>query len=208
MNRKFFSLIYGNEVHISPNQKVIKEAEFSKLLEGRELLQEIEREALQLKEEVAIEAEKVKELAEQQGFEAGFAKFFSQIAHLEETIQGAKDELRQVIVPLAIKAAQKIVGREIALDPTTIVDIVASNLKAVSQHKKIVIYVNRDELEVIEEHKERLKKMCESLESLSIRPRDDIESGGCSIETEVGIINAQLSNQWLIIENAFQKMLS
>ena len=97
-------------------------------------------------------------------------------------------------------------GREIELSEDLIVDIVASNLKAVLQHKKITIYVNKKEIESLEKHKQQLRDLFENLESFSIRPRDDIAPGGCVIETEIGIINAQMEHRWQVLEQAFNAM--
>ena len=53
----------------------------------------------------------------------------------------------------------------------------------------------------------KIKKIFERLENLSIQERDDIEPGGCIIETEAGIINAQLENQWRSLEIAFDEFM-
>ncbi|MBI3211529.1 MAG: HrpE/YscL family type III secretion apparatus protein, partial [Simkania negevensis] len=37
----------------------------------------------------------------------------------------------------------------------------------------------------------------------SLEDREDIAPGGCIIETEAGIINASLANQWQALEAAF-----
>jgi type III secretion protein L len=79
-------------------------------------------------------------------------------------------------------------------------------LKAVAQHKQIVIYVNRQDLAALEAARPRLKDLFEQLEVLSLRERADIQTGGCVIETEGGIINAQIENRWRILENAFEAM--
>lgn len=95
-------------------------------------------------------------------------------------------------------------GEELKLHPDRIVDIVMTSLKPVTQHRKIVIYVNHADLEQLELNRNKIKKIFEHLDSLSIQERDDIEPGGCMIETEVGIINAQLETQWRALEAAFE----
>jgi type III secretion protein L len=59
----------------------------------------------------------------------------------------------------------------------------------------------------LEAAKSQIKKVFEHLESLSIQERSDIEPGGCMIETEAGIINAQLENQWRSLEIAFESFM-
>lgn len=174
------------------------------MLSSEEMVEKVKEDANRYIQETVTESEKLKEAAEKAGFEEGFKKWAEQIAKLEEEIDRVRKDMEKMVIPIALKAAKKIVGREIELSETAIVDIVASNLKAVAQHKKIKIYVNKADLEVLEAHKPQLKERFESLESLSLIERSDIKAGGCVIETEGGIINAQLENQWKILEQAFE----
>lgn len=204
---KFFTLIRGDKIHLAPNTRVLPAEAFSSLLDAQGVLTAIKEDAKRYRTDVAKESEKIKEQAHKEGFEAGFAAWAKHLAELEQEIQRVHTEIQKVVVPLALKAAKKIVGREIELSPATTVDIVSNSLKAVGQHKKIVIYVNKKDLEILETNKERLKKQFENLESFSLRERNDIQAGGCIIETEAGIINAQIANKWQALEQAFASLM-
>lgn len=207
MKKKFFSLIHGDSIHVAPETRIIPSSEFSKSLEAYQILEEVKKDALKYKQEVAEEIEKLKEQAQKEGFEEGFKKWIEQIVKVEDEIVNVRKETEKVALPVALKAAKKIVGRELELSENTIVDIVSNSLKAVVTHRKITIYVNKKELESLEKNRNRLKDIFENLEILNLRERSDVEPGGCIIETEGGIINAQLENQWRILENAFDKMM-
>lgn len=207
MKKKFFSLIHGGSIHVSPETRIIPSSEYSKALEAYQVLEEVKKDALQYKQDVAEEIEKLKEQAQKEGFEEGFKKWTEQIAKVEEEIINVRKETEKVALPVALKAAKKIVGRELELSENAIVDIVSNSLKAVVTHKKITIYVNKNDLQALEKNRNKLKDIFENLEILTIRERSDIESGSSVIETEGGIINAQLDNQWRILENAFDKMM-
>lgn len=207
MSKKFFSLIHGDAVHIAPKTKVLPASALSTLATAEEVLEKVKDDAEQFRKEVAAECEAEKEQAQKEGFEKGFLEWIERIASLEQEIQKTHENVQKLVVPIALKAAKKIVGRELEASEDTVVDIVANSLKSVAQHKRIRVYVNREDLDALERNRERLKKLFEALESFSIRERDDIEPGGCIIETEGGIINAQLSNQWEIMENAFEKLM-
>lgn len=208
MKKKFFSLIQdGSSIHVAPNTKVISSSEFSQALDGYEVLQEARKDALRYKENVSTEVEKLKEQAQKEGYEAGFAAWLEQITKIEEEIVKVRQETEKVVLPVALRAAKKILGRELEQSEEAVVDIVSNSLKAVASHKKITINVNKKDLEVLEKNRNKIKDLFEQLEVLSIRERPDIEPGGCVIETEGGIINAQLDNQWRIMENAFEKMM-
>lgn len=206
MSKKLFTLIHGDRILVAPNKKIIPSEELSTLQQAVEVLQHIKEDAEQYRTQVAKDNEQIKENAFQEGYKDGFEQWAEHLVQFEKKLEDLNKEMQQSIIPIALKAAKKIVGREIELSESTIVDIVASNLKAVTQHKKITIYVNKKELDILEKNKPRLRDMFEHLESLSIRPRDDITPGGCVIETEIGIINAQIEHRWIILEKAFESL--
>lgn len=206
MSHKFFTLIYGDEIHAAPKSKIIPAADVSKLINAEEVLKHIQEDAEKYRMHVTKDCETIKEQAYQEGFQEGFRQWAEQLVHLENEISSVHKELESLVIPIALKAAKKIVSRELDAHPDAIVDIVATNLKVVSQHKKINIYVNKNELEILNQHKQRLRDIFESLDSLSIRERADIQPGGCVIETEIGIINAQIEQRWAILERAFEAL--
>jgi type III secretion protein L len=207
VSKKFFSLIYGDQVHVAPETKVIPADSISTLIEAHEALERIKQDAEKYRLEVVKECEKLKEQAQLEGYEEGLKQWGEHIIKLEDEIKAVQNRLQQLIIPVALKAAKKIVGREVELSSDVIVDIVADNLKAVSQHKKITIYVNKKDADALEQNKNRIKDLFENLESLSIREREDVKPGGCIIETEGGIINAQMENRWQVLEKAFEAMM-
>jgi type III secretion protein L len=206
VSKKFFSFIHGQTVTAAPGTKIIPKDAYSKILDAEAVIEEAKKDAEKFREEVAEECEKLKEQAKKEGFEKGFADWTNAIAALETEIIQVRKDMEKTVVPIALKAARKILGRELETS-SAIVDIVATSLKGVSQHKRITIWVNPKELDAIQAEKKKLQNVFENLEILSIRPRNDVAEGGCVIETEAGIINAQLENQWMVLENAFQKLM-
>ncbi len=208
MTKKLFSLLRGDQIRKAPKTKIIPAAEFSVLQNAIEILDTIKKEAEAYRVQVTQECEKLKEEGFKQGYEEGFKEWAEHLVFLEKQLEKLRHETQKSIIPIALTAAKKIVGREIALSEDTIVDIIATNLKAVSTHKKIVIYVNKKELELIEKNKKRLRDLFEQLENLSIRTREDVEPGGCIIETEIGIINnGKMEHRWRVLEKAFENMI-
>lgn len=204
---KFFSLISGIDVRAAPGEKIIPAKEFAVLENASEILKRVKKEAIAFRKETAIEAEKIKELAFQEGFQKGLVSLNEHLFALDKELKHLREEVQKTILPLSLKAARKIIGEELRLHPDRIVDIVLTSLKPVTQHRKIIIYVNKIDLRTLEENKHKIKKICEHLDSLSIQERADIEAGGCMIETEAGIINAQLENQWRALEAAFESFM-
>jgi type III secretion protein L len=168
----------------------------------------VQKDAEVYRKKVAAEAEELKTRGEKEGFQAGFDKWMEMVSYLEKEVIKVREELQKVVMPVAVKAAKKIVAAELQMNPQVTLEIVASTLKTIAQHKRIVIYVGKQDFELVESSKSQLRSIFEELESLSIRERDDIEPGGCVIETEVGIINARLQDRWRTLETALEHMTS
>jgi len=200
---KFFSLLSGKEVRIAPGIKKIPSEEFSTLHSAAELLRIADEEITAFKKQAAEEAEAAKLAATKEGFQEGLTSLNKHLFALDEELKQLRAEIQKKLLPLSLSAARKIISEELRLHPDRIVDIVLNSLKPVTQHKKIVIYVNKADLNALETEKPKIKEIFEHLQSFSIQERDDIEPGGCIIETEAGIINAQLENQWRALEAAF-----
>jgi len=207
VSKKFFTLIYGERIQAAPKEKIIPAGDLSLLQNASEVLAHIKADAEKYRLQIAKESEILKENSFKEGYDEGYKQWAELLVSFEKQLEALHKEMQQVIIPVALKAAKKIVGRELELSENAIVDIVATNLKAVTQHKKITIYVNKKELDLIEKNKQRLRDLFENLESLSIRPRDDIAPGGCIIETEIGIINAQMDHRWKVLEKAFESLM-
>ncbi|MCY3974285.1 MAG: FliH/SctL family protein [Simkaniaceae bacterium] len=199
---KLFSLIFSGDVHREGEAKIIPAEQYGTLLEAEEVLDKAKEEVrlyLERNEEECREAVK-------KGYEAGFQKglteFNRQILLYEGKVREVEHGMKKSILFLTLQVARKVVGRELELNPDTIVDIVRQTLKPVTQSHKISIYVNKKDKEALETHKGELKKGLEQVETFSIEERADVAPGGCIIETEAGIINASLENQWRALESA------
>lgn len=202
-----FSLIYKGDIKKTSSKKVIPAEEFSKLLEIQDLLKEATDDAQRLKEDTIAECIVLKKEAEEVGFQEGLVKFNIQLIHLDQKVKEMQHEMQKMILPLALKAAKKIVGEQLALNPESIIEIVIQALKPVRQNHEIKIFVSKEDKEALESAKEKLKALFDQLRILTIDERDDLTKGSCIIETEAGIINATLDNQWRALEAAFENFL-
>ncbi len=202
---KFFSLIYQGEIHPSDDDKVIPAEEFSTLMEASQILIKAKEDAKDYKKLIEKECEELKEIAKEEGFSIGLERFNEHLIHFDKQLHLIRSELQKQILPLALKAAKKIVGEQLTLHPETIVEIVIQGLMPVTQNHRFTIYVNKTDKEMLEAQKPKIKSILEQVRVLNIQERSDIAPGGCIIETESGIINATIENQWRALESAFEK---
>jgi type III secretion protein L len=205
--KKLLTLIHGGDLHLAPGTKVVPADQFSELVNSSETLQKVQEDAHQFRIEETEKIEQQREQAVQDGFAEGLDQWAAQIKRLEEEIVRVHNDLEKLVIPVAIKAAKKIVGNELQLSKEAIVDIVSTTLKAVSHHRLVTVHVSPEDLEILDKKRPQLKQIFDRLESLSLVARDDIERGGCIIETETGIINAELEHQWTRLEQAIESLM-
>jgi type III secretion protein L len=204
---KFFSLLYQGDVHFAADRKIIPSEEFATLISAKEVLEKAHQDALLYQQQMEKECDLIKKKAQEDGYNEGLTKFNEHLLQFEKELRKIRHEMQKAILPIALKAAKKIVGTELQSHPETIVDIVMQALEPVKQNHKIKIFVHKDDKDALEKEKGVIKEIFESLQSLSIQERSDITPGGCIIETESGIINATIENQWRALEYAFEKYM-
>lgn len=202
----FFSFS-KEDIHPAFEEKIIPAETFSTLIEVTKILEKAKEESSYIKENTLKECEILKEEATNKGFNEGLEKLNEHILKLDNTIKTLNEEYEKQILPIALKAAKKILAAELKTNPEAIVNIVKGALKPVSQHLKIKILVNKQDLDVLEKNKPQIKKVLDQVQTFSLEERNDIEPGGCIIETEKGIINAQLENQFRALEAAFKSFM-
>lgn len=196
----FFSFLHTHKIALPKGKKILKEAEYTTLVEAEKLIEKMKADEEKYKQKAVKKGEK-------KGFNEGLKQFNKAIAHLEEEIETVRKEMENAIIPLALTAVKKIIGKELEAKNITVVDIIATALKGISHHKKVKLFVNKVDFDLIDSQKPRLKDLFEHLQSLTLAIRDSVPQGECVVETESGIINISLDQQLTALEKAFKSFL-
>jgi type III secretion protein L len=204
---KLFSLIKQGDVHLSLKGKILPKEELGELLNAKEIIERAETDAEEYSQENVDRCQKEREKAHEEGYQAGLTELNRHILALDNKIKELHHEMNKLILPLALKAAKKILGRELESHPEAIVDVVLQTLRPVREAHRVKIYVSKEDREHVEAKKPGIREKLEQVQNLSIEERADLKQGDCIIETESGIINATLENQWRALEAAFETYL-
>jgi len=202
---KWFSLLYSGDLHPSSDEKVIKADDFSKLLSSVDVLEKAQEDVQKQLEDTKKKCKKLREEAKNKGFDEGLEKFNEQILFLDEQLKSVRLSLQQMVLPIALKAAKRIVGKELDTHPETIVDIVMQAIAPIAESQQVTIFVNKEDKEHLDKEKAKIKEILSHADNLTIQERSDVEPGGCIIKTDAGMINATIENQWKALERAFEK---
>jgi len=126
----------------------------------------------------------------------------------ENLIQEFSDkikDLKNAIVPIAIKVAEHILRSEIRANPAVIENQVAKALEVLDNEKIFKIKLNPEDIEILENINSRLLSD-PKLDSVEIVPDASIKHGGCIIEAEIGQIDATIEAQLKKIESALSNL--
>lgn len=96
------------------------------------------------------------------------------------------------IVELAVDIAEKLVFRQLELDPETVADIAKAACIQAKECELVIIYVKPDQLESIKARQSEIISQLYKTKRFEFVADPTIESGGCRIETEQGYIDATI----------------
>ena len=198
-----FSLNENAKIHAG--KKILKKETISQVIEAKELVDKAKEEAAKIIEEAHAQGEKIHEQAQKDGFNKGLETFNEHILYFDDKIKILRHEVQKSMLPLLQKTTKRIVGEALKEHPEIVVDVVTEAIKSVTTSNEVKLFVHKDDLATIEANKETFKKLFEHLDIFLVEQRGDVEKGSCIIQTEKGILNANLSNQYAALEKALER---
>ena len=170
-------------------------------VEARRIVAQAETEAAEVRQDAESIARESRETAYREGSESAMIEWHSLLLEAREQRDQALAGVERDVLRLAVKIAEKILGRELQHDKEAVVDIVATALRQARRNEMIVLRVNPTDLPVIEQHRQRFEQAGRN-QFLDIVPDPAVSVGGCMIESESGSIDAQLETQLRVLERA------
>ena len=177
---------------------------FDAKLEADRLLSEARAQVEREQQAAADELERLRRKAEVEGRERGLGAVTELLvgarAAAARARAGAEAELRT----LAVRIAEKILGRELALDANAVVDVAATAMRHAGEPRELVVRCAAEDLEALERGKPRLVERCRAAQVARFVADERVPRGGCILETELGVVDARLSTQLEAIERALR----
>lgn len=181
--------------------KVVKNQIVAARAEAERMLEEAGEFADRTRREAVEETEKLRAEAYREGMEKALTEFEQNLLEAAEIRERVWRETEKDLLRLAVRLAEKIIGREIKTEKRTVTDIVAAALQNARQQEKLTVRVNPSDFSLIEEEREKfLPSGRAQFIDFVADPR--VSSGGCLIESEVGTIDARLETQLRVLKRA------
>lgn len=134
-----------------------------------------------------------------QAREEGQVEGAAQAQHMREEIAGLEvrmlKEVEGEVVRAAMRVAREILAAEIASREDAVVDVVATALSTAKTARDINLRVSMRDAPILRAHKQRLVSVLTRAKDLEVREDRRVKQGGVLVETEAGVVDAQLETQ-------------
>ncbi len=124
------------------------------------------------------------------------AKTLEELAQLRHqmALEGEKD-----LVKLAIEIARKLVHREIHIDEKIILSLVRVALEQLTGSGRIIVFAHPSDYKVLRKNLDEVSS-ANTETTLVFKIDEKLDRGDCLIESELGIVDARISEQFQEIE--------
>ncbi|MFO7975985.1 MAG: FliH/SctL family protein [Candidatus Hydrogenedentota bacterium] len=140
------------------------------------------------------------------GTEAGRAQFEEKVGKAAESLQraaeamqGAREEflesLEPQVVALATKIAERILRRELSVEPERVRKTVRETLVHLEKSERIFLRLNPADMDALESQNVRLLDEFKGTENLEVVPDETVAPGGCVAETDHLEVDARIETQ-------------
>lgn len=118
----------------------------------------------------------------------------------KETYRGIEKE----VVELSLAIAKQVICQEVAFDRDIVVCVAREALAKVEDPGRIKIKMSPSDLIFIKETRSQLSNLVKNIDNVTLEAAENIQSGGCIIETDLGEIDARIEKQLQVVEESFR----
>ena len=117
-------------------------------------------------------------------------------------------EIEKEVVELALAIAKQVICQEISIDRDIVVCVAREALAKVEDPGSVKIKLSPSDLQFVKETRSQLSNLIQNIENVTFEAAENIQSGGCIIETELGEIDARIEKQLEAVEESFRTAMA
>ena len=159
--------------------------------QARAIVDEAERRAVQLRAH-----------AEDEG-RAALAESLVRVAVARDQELNA---VRETAVEIAMQAASRVIGQELAQRPELARDVVTALLSRVQRAHSVTLRVNPDDCAALASDLDGLRQRAGLSGTLRLQPDAGVTRGGCVLHSDVGSLDARVETQLAAIARALEQV--
>jgi type III secretion protein L len=183
---------------------VVEAPVYDARLEAERILTQARADAERIRAEAEEESERLRSKAAAEGRERGLAAVTELLVYARAAAARARDSQQAMLRTLAVRIAEKLLGRELELRADAVTDVCAQALQHAGESRELIVRAHPSDLEALERGKPRLVERLRRVQVLTLKPDETVPRGGCILESELGVVDARLSVQLEAIERALR----
>lgn len=161
----------------------------------------IKSEAKGLLDQVKEEMERSKKEGYEAGFQEGLENALEMLIRVKELRAQLFSDNEREIIKLVFEIAKKVIGREFSENDKAIMNVIRLAVSdAVGD--KITVRINPKDYKSIKSKQGQLLENLEGSATLTLREDEEVNPGGCIVDTDIGTIDAQIDTQLNAIKKA------
>ncbi|MGB5984481.1 MAG: FliH/SctL family protein [Desulfobacterales bacterium] len=110
-------------------------------------------------------------------------------------------------VHLALSVARKILNSEVQTRPEAVAHVIAGALAHCQEAEQLTVKVNPGDLHILSSLEFRAPEFNGIMENCNFEGDEQVQPGGCLIQSDLGEIDARIANQLQLIEEHFTTLL-
>ena len=146
-----------------------------------------------------------------QEYEDKFSRALGLLDEMARSLAESRERLASAHSTQLIRMWEMMLRRMLAtmveMDPGVVERVVHTLLKRISDRERIIVYLNADDVAMIEESKESLMDSIRGVKFFELMSDDHVDKGSCLIETNLGIYDARWRTQLEQISSEVQNLL-
>ena len=164
-----------------------------------------------LRARAVAEAAEIRRQAHEEGRRAGYQEGLARaraeaeeirnrarsvLREAEETRRRLLDELAPALRDLAVAIAEKIVARQLDLQPDCVAAVAQEALAALRDREHVVVYAHPSQVPHLQKARPALQALCAENAAVRIIGDEEVKPGGVLVETEQGLVDATVDVRW------------
>lgn len=174
---------------------------------ARIISQKAQEKAEHLVNDAEMQAEEIRRQAYRAGRDEAEGELLENLLAIKEERLKVLSTIEQDVLKLAVKLAEKIIGREVRQDESARGEIILNALRAARQQEMLTVRVNANDLPLLEQMRERIDAFGRG-RYIDFVADQAVKESGCIVESASGTIDARLETQLRILENALLARVS
>ena len=160
--------------------------------------------ARELIEAAERSADAVRAQAEREGHAVAQARLAAELVQLAAARDRMLGELQAQGVELALQAAQRIVGQELALRPELAREQVVALLARLRRARSVTVRLHPDDHATLGPELAALRTRAQLAGTLALEADAGIARGGCVVQSDIGTLDARVETQLAALQQALR----